>query len=176
MVSAVYRGWRYAEDLRQTLGVDDFIEKPFTLQDVLARIQARLGADPTAVGRRDQSESVGDVERALAQGIDAYKAGQLDEAIEHLRRGVAIDPLAFRLRFQLGLLYGRKGQFFDAVTELETAVSVNPEHFPAVKNLAILYQKSGFRNKAVETWERALALAPDDATRLSIREHLLRLL
>lgn len=176
MVSAVYRGWRYAEDLRQTLGVDDFIEKPFTLQDVLQRIQACLGAKQANQPGPEESSAGGDVERALAQGIDAYKAGQLDEAIEHLRRGVAIDPLAFRLRFQLGLLYGRKGQIFDAVTELEMAVSVNPEHFPAVKNLAILYQKSGFRNKAVETWERALALAPDDATRLSIREHLLRLL
>lgn len=176
MVSAVYRGWRYAEDLRTTLGVDDFIEKPFTIQDVLARIQARLGASEPSPPPKDAPDGNSEVERALAQGIDAYKAGQLDEAIEHLRRGVAIDPLAFRLRFQLGLLYGRKGQIFDAVSELETAVSVNPEHFPAVKNLAILYQKSGFRNKAVETWERALALAPDDATRLSIREHLLRLL
>jgi DNA-binding response OmpR family regulator len=174
MVSAVYRGWRYAEDLRTTLGVDDFIEKPFTIQDVLARIQARLGASEPSPP--PPTEGGSEVERALSQGIDAYKAGQIDEAIEHLRRGVAIDPLAFRLRFQLGLLYGRKGQIFDAVNELETAVSVNPEHFPAVKNLAILYQKSGFRNKAVETWERALALAPDDATRLSIREHLLRLL
>jgi len=62
------------------------------------------------------------------------------------------------------------------VSELETAVSVNPQHFPAVKNLAILYQKAGFRNKAVETWERALALAPDETTRVSIREHLLKLL
>jgi DNA-binding response OmpR family regulator len=180
MVSAVYRGWRYAEDLRHTLGVDDFIEKPFTLQAVLSRVQALLGGnepsqkpppDPKAV-----SEAPAEVERALAEGIEAYRAGRLDEAIEHLRRGVTVDPLAFRLRFQLGLLYGRKGQVFDAVTELETAVSVNPQHFPAVKNLAILYQKAGFRNKAVETWERALALAPDDATRLSIREHLLRLL
>jgi DNA-binding response OmpR family regulator len=176
MVSAVYRGWRYAEDLRTTLGVDDFIEKPFKIQDVLARIQARLGNTEPSAAKREEPAGGGAVERALSQGIDAYKAGQLDEAIEHLRRGVAIDPLAFRLRFQLGLLYGRKGQIFDAVNELETAVSVNPEHFAAVKNLAILYQKSGFRNKAVETWQRALALAPDDATRLSIREHLLRLL
>jgi DNA-binding response OmpR family regulator len=178
MVSAVYRGWRYAEDLRQTLGVDDFIEKPFTLQDVLGRIQGLLGGkepseNPPASSAEDASA---EVERALAEGIEAYRAGRLDDAVERLRRAVAIDPLAFRLRFQLGLLYGRKGQIFDAVSELETAVSVNPQHFPAVKNLAILYQKAGFRNKAVETWERALALAPDDATRLSIREHLLRLL
>ena len=176
MVSAVYRGWRYAEDLRGTLGVDDFIEKPFTLQDVLARIQKRLGAggpisEPSAV-----VEAKNDVDRALEQAIGAYKEGRLDEAISHLQRGIAIDPLAFRLRFQLGLLFGRKGQVYEAVSELETAVSVNPQHFPAVKNLAILYQKAGFRNKAVETWERALALAPDEATRLSIKDHLVRLL
>jgi DNA-binding response OmpR family regulator len=177
MVSAVYRGWRYAEDLRGTLGVDDFIEKPFTLQDVLARIQKRLGArGPSAAPPNADAESRSDVDRALEQAVEAYKAQRIDEAIEHLHRGIAIDPLAFRLRFQLGLLYGRKGQVYEAVSELETAVSVNPQHFPAVKNLAILYQKAGFRNKAVETWERALALAPDEATRLSIKDHLVRLL
>jgi DNA-binding response OmpR family regulator len=180
MVSAVYRGWRYAEDLRKTLGVDDFIEKPFTLQDVLSRVQALLGgkepSDKPAADPAAAADAAAEVERALAEGIEAYKAGRLDEAVERLKRAVSIDPLAFRVRFQLGLLYGRKGQVFDAVSELETAVSVNPQHFPAVKNLAILYQKAGFRNKAVETWERALTLAPDDATRLSIRDHLLRLL
>jgi DNA-binding response OmpR family regulator len=175
MVSAVYRGWRYAEDLRQTLGVDDFIEKPFTLQDVLARIQRLLGRRQASPLPADTTGAT-EIEAALSAGIEAYKAGRLDEAIDHLKHGLTIDPLAFRLRFQLGLLYGRKNQVFEAVSELETAVSLNPQHFPAVKNLAIMYQKAGFRNKAVETWERALALAPDDATRLSIREHLLRLL
>ena len=177
MVSAVYRGWRYAEDLRGTLGVDDFIEKPFTLQDVLARIQKRLGASaPSAPPAVTEADSRGEVDQSLAQAVEAYKGGRIDEAIVHLHRGIAIDPLAFRLRFQLGLLYGRKGQVYEAVSELETAVSVNPQHFPAVKNLAILYQKAGFRNKAVETWERALSLAPDEATRLSIKDHLVRLL
>jgi DNA-binding response OmpR family regulator len=176
MVSAVYRGWRYAEDLRGTLGVDDFIEKPFTLQDVLARIEKRLGANGPVSEPSAVVEAKNDVDRALEQAVEAYKDGRIDEAIVHLQRGIAIDPLAFRLRFQLGLLFGRKGQVYEAVSELETAVSVNPQHFPAVKNLAILYQKAGFRNKAVETWERALALAPDEATRLSIKDHLVRLL
>jgi DNA-binding response OmpR family regulator len=176
MVSAVYRGWRYAEDLRGSLGVDDFIEKPFTLQDILQRIEKRLGANGPSVQPVTDAEVRGDVDRALQEAVEAYKQGRIDEAIEHLNRGIAIDPLAFRLRFQLGLLYGRKGQVYEAVSELETAVSVNPQHFPAVKNLAILYQKAGFRNKAVETWERALALAPDEATRLSIKDHLVRLL
>jgi len=93
-----------------------------------------------------------------------------------LKRGIGIDPLAYRLHFHLGLLHGKKGQVYEAISELETAVEINSRHFPAIKNLAILYQKAGFRNKATETWERALNLAPDDETRHSIKQHLVSLL
>jgi DNA-binding response OmpR family regulator len=173
MVSAVYRGWRYAEDLKQTVGVDAFIEKPFKIAEVLAAVEACLSPGKDQAPRPDVS---GEAEEALNAGVAAYKAGRLDEAIGHLARGVQIDPLAYRLHFHLGLLYGKKGQVYDAISELETAVKINAQHFAAVKNLAILYQKAGFRNKAVETWERALSLASDEPTRLSIKEHLLNLL
>ena len=101
---------------------------------------------------------------------------QVEVAIDHLRQGIAIDPLAYRLHFHLGLLYGKQGQVYEAIAELETAVDINANHFPAVKNLAILYQKAGFRNKATEMWELGLKLAPDEATRMTIKEHLLNLL
>jgi len=172
MVSAVYRGWRYAEDLKATCGVDHFIEKPFRIAEVMAAVDASLQKLPPA----EAPDVSGEAEAALNEGVSAYKAGRLDEAIEHLKRGVAIDPLAYRLHFHLGLLYGKKGRVYDAVSELETAVDINSRHFPAVKNLAILYQKAGFRNKAVEMWERALSLGPDEETKQSIREHLLSLL
>jgi DNA-binding response OmpR family regulator len=173
MVSAVYRGWRYAEDLKQTCGVDYFIEKPFKISEVVAAVEACLSPGQAKVERPDVS---GEAEEALNAGIAAYKAGRLDEAISHLLRGVRIDPLAYRLHFHLGLLYGKQGQVYDAIGELETAVKINSRHFAAVKNLAILYQKAGFRNKAVETWERALTLAADEPTRASIKQHLLNLL
>ena len=35
MVSAVYRGWRYAEDLKQSFSVDHYIEKPFRISEIL---------------------------------------------------------------------------------------------------------------------------------------------
>ena len=96
--------------------------------------------------------------------------------MDELRRGLEIDPLAYRLHFHLGLLYGKLGQVYEAINELEKAVSINSRHFPAVKNLAVLYQKAGFRHKAAEMWERSLALATDEATRRSIKDHLIRLL
>lgn len=173
MISAVYRGWRFAEDLKTSYGVEAYIEKPFRVADVVAAVENALQARSI---RGDQDRISAEAERLLAAGIAAYRAGDFDKAVKHLREGTAIDPLAYRLHFHLGLLYGKQGQLYDAIQELETALHINGKHFPALKNLAVLYQKAGFRNKAIETWERALGVAPDDPTRQSIKEHLLGLL
>src|SRR5256885_15578925 len=37
LVSAVYRGWRYAHDARETFGANEYIEKPFHILDLLRR-------------------------------------------------------------------------------------------------------------------------------------------
>ncbi len=175
MVSAVYRGWHYAEDLKESCGVEAFVEKPFKIQQVVDAVEAALEGSERKP-QLDPEQMHKEAEEALTAGVAAYKAGDLDTAVEYLRRGVGIDPLAYRLHFHLGLLYGRKGQVFDAITALEQAVEINARHFPAMKNLAILYQKAGFRNKAAEMWQRALVVAPDDPTRQTIKKQLLSLL
>jgi DNA-binding response OmpR family regulator len=174
MISAVYKGWRFAEDLKASYGVDAYLEKPFKMTDLVAAVERLLSnrAAPSSVVDRISAEA----EKKLAAGIDAYQKGDIAAAIEHLREGTQMDPLAYRLHFHLGLLYGKQGRVYDAIQELQTALDINGRHFPALKNLAVLYQKVGFRNKAIETWERALRVAPDDPTRLSIKEHLVGLL
>jgi DNA-binding response OmpR family regulator len=173
MISAVYRGWRFAEDLRQSYGVDAYLEKPFKMSDLVAAVETALSHRPAASSvERISAEA----EKKLAEGIDAYQKGDVETAVEHLREGTHIDPLAYRLHFHLGLLYGKQGRVYDAIQELQTALDINRHHFPALKNLAVLYQKAGFRNKAIEAWERALRVAPDDPTRQSIKEHLVGLL
>jgi DNA-binding response OmpR family regulator len=173
MMSAVYKGWRIAEDLKANYGVEAFLEKPFRVTEVIDVVQKLLARSegPQAPGR-DPEHLSAEAESALAQGIAAYKAGQIDPAIEHLKRGVAIDPLAYRLHFHLALLHGKKGNVYEGIQELERAIDLNPRHFPALKNLAVLYEKAGFKNKAVEMWERCAAVAPDEATRTSVRDHL----
>ena len=173
MISAVYRGWRIAEDVKTSYGVDSYIEKPFRVADVVAAVQAAL---KTTRERVDPDKISAEAERLLNEGVAAYKQGDLDKATELLEAGTRIDPLAYRLRFHLGLLYGKRGQVYDAIQELERALEIQSKHFASVKNLAILYQQAGFRNKAVEAWERALGAAPDDDTKKAIREHLLTLL
>jgi tetratricopeptide (TPR) repeat protein len=177
MISAVYRGWRFAEDLKQSLGVDRYLEKPFRIEELLRAVDECLsGGLEEDSDEGTKSERVAEAEAALHAGVEAYKAGRLVEAIAHLKRGISVDPLAYRLHFHLGLLYGKGGQVFEAIGELEAAMDLNAKHFAAAKNLAILYQKAGFKNKAAETWERALRLAPDEETRRTIKEHLLNLL
>ncbi|GAC1540489.1 MAG: hypothetical protein NVS3B10_05170 [Polyangiales bacterium] len=176
MISAVYRGWRYAEDLKQNYGVDAYIEKPFRITEVLKAVEQVTAAKRDGEPPADKEKTSEEAEAALQAGIAEYQKGNVDAAIEHLKRGSAIDPLAYRLHYHLGLLFGKKGLVYEAIQGLETAVEINGKHFPALKNLAVLYQKAGFKLKAVEMWERALNHAPDEPTRTGIKEHLLTLL
>jgi CheY-like chemotaxis protein len=177
MVSAVHRGWRIAQDVKESYGVEEYLEKPFKLAEVLDLVQKLLArSEGQQAEARDPEHVSADAESALNEGIAAYKSGNIDVAIEHLRRGVGIDPLSYRLHFHLALLYGKKGLVYEGIQELERAIELNPRHFPALKNLAVLYEKIGFKNKAVEMWERCAAASPDDATRTSVKEHLLQLL
>jgi DNA-binding response OmpR family regulator len=179
MVSAVYRGWRIAEDLKDNYGVEAYIEKPFRIAEVLETVGKLLAPRETGgatATERDPEHLSAEAEKALNEGIAAYKAAKLDDAIAHLKRGVSIDPLAYRLHFHLALLHGKKGEVYEGIQELERAIDLNPKHFPALKNLAVLYEKAGFKNKAVEMWERCAGVAPDEATAKSIKDHLVKLL
>ena len=182
MISAVYRGWRIAEDLKASYGIEEYLEKPFKIADVMAAItrafaaQSKRKESSPPTPPRDPEAISDEAEKALSDGIAAYKQGKLEEAIEHLKRGVHIDPLAYRLHFHLALLFGKKGMLYEGIQELEKAVDLNSKHFPALKNLAVLYEKAGFKHKAVEMWERCVQGAPDDETRSSIKEHLVKLL
>jgi CheY-like chemotaxis protein len=175
MVSAIYRGWRFAEDLRESYGVTAFLEKPFKISDVVVAVERAIEGKP--IETADQEEALGaEAQAALSRGMDAYHRGELDAAIADLKQGLALEPNSFRLHFHLGLLYGRKDSVFEAIQEIETALGISGRNFPALKNLAVLYQRAGFKHKAVESWERALRSAPDEETRRGIKEHLVGLL
>lgn len=173
MVSAIYRGWRFAEDLKQSYGVNEFLEKPFKISEVVQAVERAIEGRT----RDEEAEMLSDeASECLQKGIEAYRNGDLNVAIDHLKRGVGIDPLAFRLHYHLGLLYGRRDQLFEGIQALETSVDLSPRNFSALKNLAVLYQRAGFKHKAIEMWERALGTAPDDDTRRGIKDHLMSLL
>ncbi len=190
MVSAVYKGEKYAKDAMESYGVEAYLEKPFRIADVTQAVEtafARVDAAATeAAGeeppparlpserppKRDPNLLSAEAERRLEQGVAAWQSGDLDGAIRHLKAGLDIDPLAFRLHFHLGLLYGKRGLTYDAISELESAMAQNDQHFPTLKNLAVLYQRAGFKKKALTTWQKAALVAPDETTQQTIQSHI----
>lgn len=173
MISAVYRGPQVAQDAKTGYGVDAFIEKPFRIADVVKAVDtALMRASRKTAPKRDPEETREEAQKLLADGMAAYQTGDTALAMELLERGTRVDPLSYRLRYHLGLLYGKCDRLYDGIRELERATELNPKQFAAWKNLAVLYQQAGFRAKAVGGWSRAADLAPDDETRRAIHQQL----
>ncbi len=170
MMTAVYRGWRFAQDARDTYGAEDYVEKPFRLDDLFRRVQAarqssaaRPTPEPTPaeplVQRARERLTQGDVEGAAALLADAVRT----------------DPYAAEAQFLLGKALQARGDAFAAMTAFERAAELRPSHQATLRALSALYEEKGFRRKAASALERALATAPE-AARAELREELLRLL
>jgi DNA-binding response OmpR family regulator len=170
LMSAVYRGWRYANDARDAFGADDFLEKPFHLPDLLKRVQLRLGSGAPKSTQSDKAEKL------YTEGMDLLEAKKPTEARAVLENAIKEDPFSARAHFGLGRAMHEQGDIFHAITAYERAVELRPNLFQALRSLAGLYEQKGFRRKAVEALERALHAAPDVQTREQIRQRLIKLL
>ena len=175
LVSAVYTGWRAEADLKTSYDVEGYMEKPFSLKTFVAKVKEML-ADSSPRQEDSFISHSPEAVRALQEGIEIYRGGDIAAALASLEAGLEHDGACFHIHLQLGLLYGRQNRVFEAISAMEQAVSIRHWDFSALRNLAILYQRAGFMHKATEAWERALAHSPDDATRAGIKEHLMSLL
>jgi len=169
LVSAVYRGWRYAHDARETFGADDYMEKPFHLPDLLRRVQARISGGAAAPAT-EQAEEL------YQQAITLLEAKKPAQARAVLEKAVKEDPFSPRTFFALGRAMHEDGDIFHAISAYERAVELRPNLFHGLRALAALYEQKGFRRKAAEALERAIHCAPDPSTRDAMRQRLLKLL
>ena len=82
MVSAVHTGWRFAADVKEKYGADDYVEKPFDPADLLRRVEALLNRAPA--GLPPDSEAA--ARQHLKEGVIALKQERLDDAIAAFTR------------------------------------------------------------------------------------------
>ncbi len=174
MISAVYRGWRIAQDLKDVYGVTDFIEKPFRIVDVLSRVEAALvGAKPAP---KTSAEARKAASRAYRDGLSLLKARDFEKAADTFRAGLESDPFLVTLHLGLGRALHLKGEVYGAMTAYERAVELEASLFPALKGLALIYESKGFLRKAIESWEQVLLSAPDESGRQMAQQRLLSLI
>jgi DNA-binding response OmpR family regulator len=172
LVSAVHIGWRFAADVKEKYGADDYIEKPFESAEFLRRVETLLNRAPAGLSPASEASS----RQYLKEGVIALKQDRLDDAIAAFSKGLAIDQLGDLLHYYLAMTYEKRDMVFHAIDHYERAIQTNPEFYDAITALANLYQKQEFWRKAVEMWELALAATKDEAVRARIKDHLLSLL
>ena len=171
MMTALYRGWRFAQDARENYGAEDYVEKPFRLDDLFRRIQAARQASATRLATEPTP-----AEPLVQSARELVAAGDMAAAGELLAEAVRSDPYAAEAHFLLGKVLRARGDAFGAMTALEHAAELKPNHLQALRTLSALYEEKGFRRKAAEALERGLATQADPAMREELRKEVMRLL
>jgi DNA-binding response OmpR family regulator len=168
LVSAVYRGWRYAHDARETFGADEYLEKPFHIVDLLRRVKELLD------GAQAVQPASAQAEQLYQQAMTLLEEKSYAEARSIFEQVLKEDPFSVHAQFALARTLHEQGDVFAAITAYERAVDLRPSLFAALKALAGLYEQKGFRRKAAEALERAVQVAPDAPTREQLRTRLLK--
>jgi len=109
-----------------------------------------------AMGRSDESIAIA----KRAQEVDplspvisvtlagaCYFARLYDQAIEHLHKGLEINPDHFLLRFQLGLAYLQKEMHEEAIEEMRRAVSLSGSSTETLSGLGQAYAAAGMQEE-----------------------------
>lgn len=176
IISAIYTGWNFAQDVKRLYGADEYLAKPFKVVELVRRVEEMLERTKARPRAPDLQQARREALKEAKRAAELYQGGQSEPALEAAQRAVGADPFDARAHFMLGTIHHGMGQIYQAISEFERVVELAPGMFPAVKNLAILYERQGFRAKAVEMWTRALDHSPSDAVRQTIKAHLIGLL
>lgn len=176
IISAIYTGWNFSQDVRRKYGADDYIEKPFSPKEVAHRVEQILAKSGQGSGAPDSEEAMKAAVRALHRAQEHLQAGKIDQAVECAEAAVRANQFEPRGHFLLASTLYKAGRFYEAISAYEKLVALVPNQFSALKNLAVLYERQGFKAKAVEMWMRALENSPSDAVRQTIKAHLVDLL
>ncbi len=100
----------------------------------------------------------------IQEGMEAYKKGAYDQAIDHFTAAQLKDPNRPELLYNLGNAYYKKGDFDAAEGQLRDALNLAD---PALKakiyyNLGNIDFRKGRMKEAIENYQKALELHPDD--------------
>lgn len=86
--------------------------------------------------------------------------GMFDEAIEVLKKGLAVDEERPDMHNSIGVCYFKKDLFEKAIEHFKRAVDLNPSSAIDYANIGVNYSRLDMKNEAVEYFTVALTLDP----------------
>ena len=111
---------------------------------------------PPSTGNQEAAE------RAFEQGLQAYKAHRLPEAIKAYRSAIQEDPSLFEAHYNLGLVATEAGNLTLALTSYENALAIRPTSLDARYNFALVLKQANFSADATHELEKVLATYPNE--------------
>jgi tetratricopeptide (TPR) repeat protein len=103
-----------------------------------------------------------DAERACMQGVQAYEAHRLPEAMQAYRLAAQLDPSLFEAHYNLGLAATQAGNLPAALAAYESALAVQPRSLDARYNFALVLKQANCIADAVNELERVVVTYPNE--------------
>ncbi|MEE8166596.1 MAG: tetratricopeptide repeat protein, partial [Myxococcota bacterium] len=146
--------------IRRSMELDPTLPGPHT---ALGLIQGRFHWDWQAAEASFLTALEHDPNYATAHnfyGDHLISLGRIDEAEDHKRQVLAIDPGSLVGRADLANVYFNRRQFEKAVESAQTATAMDPSFAQAFKKLGDIYIGMRRYNDAIEAFTKANELAP----------------
>jgi tetratricopeptide (TPR) repeat protein len=130
--------------------LNDDVERKKRTEDIAGYTKILL-ADPNNPVRHDQVAML------------LLSAGQLDQAIGHMRESLKLDPKSAPTHYNLGLALSAQRKLDQALAEFREAVRLDPDHADANNNAGAMLHLAGRLGEAASYYRRAIQLRPDNA-------------
>jgi tetratricopeptide (TPR) repeat protein len=94
-------------------------------------------------------------------GDKLYEKGEIDEAVEELKKALLLEPVNVNVHNSLGVCYSIQGKYDQAVDEFKAVVSADPKEHMGFYNLGLVYIQTGQREQGLEFLLKANEIKDD---------------
>lgn len=141
-------------------------EKAVALDDNLAEAHSSLGAI-AMLYQLDWAKAEREYKRAIELNpnhTDTYElysyllsaTGRLNEAIDVIKRGLALDPLSLPLLDDTGQAYYWARRYDEALQQYRKSIDIDANHPGAYSGVGVVYEQKGMYKEAIEAFQRAI--------------------
>jgi tetratricopeptide (TPR) repeat protein len=93
-------------------------------------------------------------------GAAAREAGRLEQAIDHYRSALRLNPIDAPAHYDLGNALLQRGDLDDAIDRYRRALEIAPDYAEAHGNLGLALKRRGEMKEAIRHFRRALEIDP----------------
>lgn len=145
------------------LGASDYIVKPFQPDAMEAKIHQILNS----------FFSPSPIMQILRQGDKFFISKDLDNAIEHYKKALSVDPESMRAKHSMALALDEKGKTEEAVDLLKKNVAENPKYYKNHASLSDIYMRLGNKEASLAALKKELEVNPKQSSRQALLGKLL---